>query len=263
MKILHVTKKFPPLIGGDASVVSNLVKIQSKKNSVFVLTSNCGQTKSKNILKFGMKAKSKDLDNISIKRIMSLFLLFIKSFYILKKIQPKIIHVHSIDLAFAISLSSKLLNIPLICTLHGTTFNKKEINYFKRILDKMLIRFSLIDKISVVDKTSLINFSTNHVKYVPNGIDTSLFKPIKNKIKNKKQIKLLSVGRLEKIKGFDLLVDVVNKHEEFTLTLVGDGPIKRKLIKKAKRKIFFKGEIKNKNLPGIYQSHEVFILPLL
>jgi hypothetical protein len=42
MKILHLTKKYPEVIGGDAVVVYNLKKQQEHLgDQVFILTSNC------------------------------------------------------------------------------------------------------------------------------------------------------------------------------------------------------------------------------
>ncbi len=43
MRILHVTKTYPPLIGGDAIVVQNLEREQKKLgHDVFILASKAG-----------------------------------------------------------------------------------------------------------------------------------------------------------------------------------------------------------------------------
>lgn len=83
MKILHVTKKYSPLIGGDAVVVQNL-EIEQKKqgHDVFILTSKIGKAeRSSNIYTFGIADKPYNLDKITAKRIISLILLFLGPFF--------------------------------------------------------------------------------------------------------------------------------------------------------------------------------------
>ena len=57
MRILHVTKKYPNALGGDAIVSFNLEKQQKKLGyEAFILTTNCDEIIDKlNVIKFGLK----------------------------------------------------------------------------------------------------------------------------------------------------------------------------------------------------------------
>jgi len=92
-----------------------------------------------------------------------------------------------------------------------------------------------------------------------------------NDIKDKtyKKLNLLYVGRLAPGKGLEFLIESLSKinHFEFTLTVIGDGIIKKDLIKSVKNlnltdKIIFKGYVHfSLELLEEYTSHDVFILP--
>ena len=113
-------------------------------------------------------------------------------------------------------------------------------------------------------------FSKNkEIKVIPGGVDTSFFKPSKNKSKNK-EVVILGVGRLIKRKGFNYLIEALSniKEERFQLWLAGDGPEKTSLISLAEKKgilskVKFLG-IKDKNeMLKIYQKADIFCLPSL
>src|SRR3989344_1472663 len=114
MKILHATKKYLDVIGGDTIVTSNLLKQQEGAgHKTFILTSNCNNIKDrKNLMKFGFNISKYDLDKINLKRIFSLIRLVFFSFFYLKIIKPDIIHSHSSDIGFALSFASRIYRIP-------------------------------------------------------------------------------------------------------------------------------------------------------
>jgi 1,2-diacylglycerol 3-alpha-glucosyltransferase len=103
------------------------------------------------------------------------------------------------------------------------------------------------------------------LEVIPNGIDVKLFSNGKN-LEQKE--KILHAGRL----GFEKNVDIVikafarlgQKRPEATLTIVGDGPAKEKLVMLAKelmveKKVKFLGMVDRKRLPGIYREHQLFM----
>lgn len=68
----------------------------------------------------------------------------------------------------------------------------------------------------------------NNIRTIYNGVDTDKFKPVHNYHKNE-IIQLISVGRLEKVKNYSLLLRAISillkkkKYSNFNLTIVGDG----------------------------------------
>lgn len=272
MKILHVTKKYPNAMGGDAFVVYNLEK-QQKKNGhkVFILTSNCDEIQNNsNLIKFGLKDKSRNLDRITVNRIISLIFLFLQSFKILKQIKPDIVHSHSIDMGFILSFACKKYNIPIINTCHGVSFNDSQFSIFKRIIELFFLKTGRFNKIITVDQNSLEYFKENNINnviYISNGIDLDEFK--KNKRSNNdKKLRIIFVGRLEEQKGLKYLIESVKtlQNKEFELIIIGSGTQENKLRSLVKEyglgeKIIFLGNKKNKETIRQLFNSDIFILP--
>lgn len=89
--------------------------------------------------------------------------------------------------------------------------------------------------------------------------------PFDNHFRNKK---ILSLGRLVKNKGFDILIRAFStiKQDGWTLHIYGDGPEKNNLEKLIKEeqienKIFLYAS--TQNVPDVMNNHEIFIFPSL
>jgi glycosyltransferase involved in cell wall biosynthesis len=276
MKILHVTKKYPPLIGGDAIVVQNLETEQKKLgHDVFILTSKTVKTeKSTNVYSFGILEKIYNLDKITTKRFFSLLLLFIQTFFFLRKIKPAIIHTHSPDLGFVCSFAARLYRIPIVNTCHGVTFADKQYSSVKRIIEKFFLKYALFSAIITVDKRTIPVFKNEHIKkviYIPNGVDTNFFIPIPKN--HKKEIcTFLFVGRLENQKGIIYLVEAVKLlssfQKNFQVLIVGEGSLRNALQSQVSKYqlenlIFIMGQKDKAQLLEHYQQADVFVLPSL
>jgi len=280
MRILHVVKKYPDVIAGDAVCVSYLEKEQTKNgHQVFILTINCPQIISKpNLYKFGLEDDSYAWDSVNIKRILSLFLLYFKSLIILKKIKPDIIHSHSADLGFPISLWAKLIGIPVINTCHGVTFPFKFLSKTKRYAELFFLKFSFFSKITTVDANSIDAFRGYKLKnyeYVHIlGVDKDKFEKIKKRIflsEKHRYLKLLFVGRIDPLKKLDCLIEAAaqlkGQLEYFEVWIIGAGPCKDDLIKLSrelrvdKNIKFFKAINDKQRLIKMYCLADIFVLP--
>ena len=80
----------------------------------------------------------------------------------------------------------------------------------------------------------------------------------KNTIKN-----FLYVGRLVDVKNIEFLIQEFNQFPELNLTIVGEGKLESYLKSISNNNITFLGHINNEELPNIYKTHDVFILPSL
>lgn len=141
---------------------------------------------------------------------------------------------------------------------HGIYGNESIIKLFVR-----LIFLSLADSILLYEnraKKLLIKngFKSENLNVVYNSLDYNKQKEIflklsKTKTKTKKTIKkLIFIGRLTKVKKLDLLITAINNlnknNIEYSLTIIGDGPEKKKLLNLSKsgiqkKYIRFKGEM--------------------
>jgi|TARA_B100001093_G_scaffold502764_1_gene556177 glycosyltransferase involved in cell wall biosynthesis len=138
------------------------------------------------------------IDNFSRRSPIGLIKLFLK----LYKIKPDIIHTHGSKTTSVINLIKKFLNITHVATAHGI---KNKTSVYKKAT--RLITVSQKAKESVDAPSTVIN---------------NWYPP---KIHGKKSLNndfILAVGRLEKVKGFDLLIrSWVNVKEK--LIIIGSG----------------------------------------
>lgn len=75
--------------------------------------------------------------------------------------------------------------------------------------------------------------------------------------------RFLFVGRLAPEKNLAALLEVFCTLPHLQLTVVGDGPLATMLKAKATPNVQFVGHVANQQLPTLYQSHDVFVLPSL
>lgn len=273
MRILHVTKKYPNALGGDAITSMNLEKQQKKLgHEVFILTTNCDEIIDKpNVIKFGLKDLAQNWDFVSYKRLLSSLILFFSSFSLIKKIRPDVIHSHTTDLGFIVSFACKLYKIPIINQCHGVFFFYKQTKLIKRIVEKFCLKYSKFNKIVTVDKNSLLLFKKVNIKnvnYIPNGVDLEKFN--KKKVKKTNKTIFLFVGRLEKEKGLIYLIKAINilkaKDSKFEVHLIGKGSGEaylKELVSKFnfKKYIKFLGKKTFQEITSYYANSDIFILP--
>lgn len=125
-----------------------------------------------------------------------------------------------------------------------------------------------IDYFMPVSK-ELCEFYTNKVEktkvvYIPNFIEN--FPATKSSLKSKQ---LISVGRLDKVKGFDVLIDIFDifqkKYPDWSLHIVGDGTEKINLQNKIEEKrlddkIYLCGNKGQDELEAEYLNSSIFLM---
>ncbi len=93
---------------------------------------------------------------------------------------------------------------------------------------------------------------------VPNGVDSSRFYPGERKHNT---IRLLFVGRLEKSKGIDKIVDIFRNHNlNMELTVVGSGELEALFSSPIKNVTYIKNPDDDR-LGEIYRNSDAFIFP--
>lgn len=274
MRILHVTKKYPNALGGDAIVVQNLEK-QQKKNGheVFILTTNCEDIIDKNnLIKFGLKDTPSNLDRITLRRIFSLIGLYFKSFKILRDIKPDVVHSHSVDMGYVMSFACRKEGIPIINHFHTGLISIKNTDKRRAKLESFFIKHSKFDKIITVNPKDIDSKVYSNAVFIPNAVDLEIFGNNSKSKKDNKKIKLLFVGRVEEAKGLDYLIKaidkIVDKYLNIKLKIVGKGEDTdhyKSLVNELnlKENIQFEGQKTHKELAQYYSDADIFILPSL
>lgn len=232
-------------------------------NKIVILSNNFSQKKdviclsTKKIFDRRVWIKNKDIDKISDK--------------------IKLWHIHFVSTClYPLLIKSKKQKI---ITFHFMLGNKKIFlfgkGFFKNLLRKFIDDIRLIIDVNVYilfgnkfiflseaqldnfKKYTLLKQKLNHNSFIINNFIED--KSILNKIPNSnKQINILFVGRLTKLKGIDDLIKLSNLLPgDFVLNIIGKGK-----FKKANNKNFkYHGEINNEEIFKYYDCSNVFILP--
>lgn len=239
MKILHVTKKYPHAIGGDAVVVANLQKQQQVAgHEVAIVTSNCDEiADGPHIYKVGLKDTPAGLDAITPRRLASLVALFFKMFAVLAKEQPDIVHTHSVDMAFFVSFAARWHGIPIVHTFHIVTFYDASQSAIRRKSEIWLAKNAKPRRITApnaYDVKRLRLAGLRQAVLLPNGVDLESWETY-GFVEKSKKFTFLAVGRLERQKGYEYLVKAASRlalaqpNLEFEVIVVGEGSQKTAL----------------------------------
>ena len=145
-------------------------------------------------------------------------------------------------------------------------------SYFDRITIKHSKKVLFVSKRTLNQAKVMYPEYKYKMSYSQNSVNSSKFYKLGNKkvleIKNRLglndgKINILYVGRLEPMKGIQNLVRVLRDFDKskFRLLVIGDGPLKRKLISSSF--VRFIGKVQNDELYKYYNSADIFILPSL
>ena len=159
---------------------------------------------------------------------------------------------------------------PLLCTSHGGDLfglNGKFIDGTKRWVIKKASAVTTVSG-AMSHAVDSLQIDREKVHVIPMGVDLQRrFVPPHRPRCGKK---LLFVGRLVEKKGLTYLIDalplILVKHPEATLTVIGEGPEKNRLLRRVsevgiENQVTFKGAIKNASLPGYYQDSDIVVFP--
>jgi glycosyltransferase involved in cell wall biosynthesis len=238
MKIMHVTKKYPPALGGDAVVVKNLQEQQQAAgHDVVIVTSRCpGIKNDANIYKVGLTDTPQNLDAITIKRLVSLVILAVQMFFIIRKERPALIHTHSIDMAFFVSFAARLFKVPLVHTFHIVTFYDTAQSPLRRKTELWLAKKAGLRAVTApnnYDVNQLRRGGLSQAALLPNGVDMTFWQAAPSRPKNH-TFTFVAVGRLEEQKGYDALITAVailskQTARPFKVIIIGEGSLQAHL----------------------------------
>ena len=299
MKVLQVTPEFPPpLIGGGGYHVYNLTR-ELVRRGIDITVFTCNTQKPFFLQKTKTEAQ---LGNVKVHRIPTFYVpktvypMTPKLVPMLLKENPDIIHAHGYQFftSDAAAIVSKIKKKPLILTLHGFPRGFAKLThktYFHLIGKKTLAAAKKLIAVSnaVANEFKAIGIQEEQISIIPNGIDLEEFKHMPNEKNFKKRMNIkenekmvLSIGRLEEVKGFHHLIMALAKIREKTapIKLVIAGPEfnysqqLRKLVAETKMedKVIFCGPVNRREklealaatdvaiISSIYEGFSIFLL---
>jgi len=205
--------------------------------------------------------------------------------------------IHSQSFAGAGIIKYKASKLPIIITLHGTFLNeiKSALNsnslkgyvlasylFLKMLADKSdRLLLSNANKIITVsyqlcnDVKKQYNIPEEKLIVIPNGININKFRPtnvddLREKLNLSGKV-ILTVGRIEKQKGYHLLLKIlpdILKNHDVKLVIVGTGSYLPNLKKMAVKldisdKVIFTGKVSDNDLLKYYNLADIFAFPTL
>ncbi|MCM8827300.1 MAG: glycosyltransferase [Candidatus Omnitrophica bacterium] len=213
------------------------------------------------------------------------FMLFFEILAILRlyfKERFDIIHAHwLLPHGFVGAIVSRLLNIPLIITLHGSGVFLTKRNLIFREMGRFSVKTAkLVTSVTPEFENYLINnlgLSQARFRLIVNGVESLIFESIdKNlvdSIKNKfnirdKDIIIISIGRLVYKKGFNYLIKamklVIDKYSNVKLIICGEGVLRKELELLTKELgissyVIFTGSIAHNEVPIYLNICHIFV----
>lgn len=269
IKVLQIGKYYRPYIGGTENHLFTLVKELEKEVKVEILVAN---TRFKTSIE---KDNGADIYRLaSLGHLFSLPLTFSMPLW-LKRQKADILHFH---LPNPLAVFSYFISRPkgkIVVSYHSDIVRQR---FFTFLFNPFLIRFLKKADAIIVTSENLIKNSLilgrfrDKCQVIPHGIDLRQFKPNKETLKKAEEIRqrcgsplILFVGRLVYYKGLEYLLEAM-KDIKARLLIVGEGPLKNRLKRKAFRlaisdKVIWIGEIKNEEIAPYYYACDVFVLP--
>lgn len=250
MKILLITSKYLPHIGGLENVVYHLAKELKKHHEVRIITNRyprqlpkkeiIGSVEVDRLFFFSLLFKGKTLLQF-IKYLVGFFIIPFSIISLYKKInsfKPDVINYHFVSYtALYVLLINKMFpECRLIVSVHGEDI---ETFPYESKYNMWLLK-NILKKADYVTACSDYIFSKG-IKIVPeirnksiaigNGVDLKDFKV--KVIYNYSKPYILSMGRFVQKKGIDILIKAFKKiaglHQDIHLLIAGDGPEKDNL----------------------------------
>lgn len=256
--------------GGATKILVKLINFFLKKKTRIILFScNCKYNnfiRSKNIKIIGAKINSKSRFYINI--LTSYYL-----FKFLKKNLKNKFKVFSLQSHIPVIILSKIFKKKIIIRnseeiFGATKYAENKLYAFVTFLFKIIF-YNFADKIIAISKKSKDSLQAIVIKkkkvkliYNPYLEDNKKFKFNLNS-KTNHNFNILCIGRLTKQKNFSLIIKVVNSLYSFypniNLTIVGDGPLRQKLIAISGPNIKFVNWCHN--IKKYFLKSHLFVLP--
>ena len=270
IKLLLVTPSYYPHIGGLETHVKEIAERLIKSIHVEVYTLDHNLRK---------RIETEEIHGVRIRRFKATTLtdgLRVPSSEFtrdLKACDADIIHLQGFHSLLPYYISRTGLLHKLIITAHyhgkGHTFLRNILFHcYKPTLKKMARSAERIISVSKYEKSLILkdfNVHDDRVIVIPNGVSSDIF-DVARRTSSQNFCKILSIGRLEKYKNFDILIKAMRILDtDFKLTIIGDGPERYNLLDLIDKsslgdRIFLRSNLNRKDLLEEYASSNLFVL---
>jgi glycosyltransferase involved in cell wall biosynthesis len=181
------------------------------------------------------------------------------------------IHAHFADEnAWIASAIADWTGFPFGITVHG--YHVRYPPLPRGVLSRVLSKAATIVTVSEYFKayaSAKLNVEPDHIYVAYNSIDISRFAPPRQRTPHE-TCRLISVGRLETIKGHDILIEAIShlrtQGQRISLTLIGDGKERDKLERQVREYglenvVQFLGNLTPDSVIDHLQKSDIFVMP--
>lgn len=183
-----------------------------------------------------------------------------------KKNPYHLIHAHAFLAAIPAKRLQRLLRLPLIFSVHGTSLFHKKRGLAAWVERQLLCRWKYDAEISAAHNFTRLKNRNKNIVVIPNGVEVAPFDAVKET--PRKKFTLLCVARFDPIKGHATLLKAMESlPKDIECELVGDGEmetsLRRWVLEKQMANIKFLGRVEGNNLIEAYKAADAIVLPSL
>lgn len=207
------------------------------------------------------------------RQALSLELFFAAQWFLSHK-EFDILHVHfgpHAEKIAALKAKGFLKNSKLISTFHGFDLIPNNSEVYNERYNNLIKESTAFTVNSPYLKNILseLKVKAAQIHILPVGLDTSDFK--RNMLKKRSSFRILFCGRLIKLKGPDIALDIFIElrrrgHKTVELTMIGDGPLREEICEKIRveeleNSVLFLGALSQEFVKLEMNSADIFLMP--
>lgn len=233
-------------------------------------------------------------------RLLKALLLFIKNLKYLKSLIKfyKELGANNLSLIFQFDYFKQFRDYDLIHVQFGTNKNPidvlKKINFYR---NRLIVSFHghdvhfpinnvipnngyydrlfnvadqlIVNTLFLKEKLDYLGAPENKIKVIPVAVNTALFTPGSTENLEIKKFKIITVGRLNELKGqqygIEAVKNLLNKGYEVEYIIAGTGPSESELLKQIQKErltgnVFLKGKVTQQQIVELLQNSDVFLM---
>ncbi len=187
----------------------------------------------------------------------------------LERIGPDVVHANDATSGFVATMGARRQRA--LVTIHGVGFSASDwpppfrqgIRFFQQRAVRRAAAVAVTDDATA----SVLRGLRKDLAIVPPGVDTDVFRRGMYRWPDKLpqgRVNVLYVGRLTRVKGFDLLLDSWARlgpafRSRATLTVIGGGPMAAMIARS--ESVNWLGELPHESLPPYFASADVLVQP--
>lgn len=183
----------------------------------------------------------------------------------LKTMQPDVIHLHEPLIPSLSLLALWNANAPTVGTFHAAAEESLGYRLSAPVLQRAAKRITVRTAVSDAARSLIERYVPGEYVLTPNGVDTTRFAEAEA-LMDKDRKKVLFLGRIERRKGLEVLIQAMTRLRDLDAELVvaGSGPEERaarSLAEQLQVEATFLGRVSDEDVPRLYASADVYCAP--